>query len=94
MARTIAKNKNTKKQQGKGVSGSSMSPTNVFPEMRSVSRGLGSSYAYAVDKLIDEAPKMKGSSSSDFLGTSKESLDAAEYGKYSLLPKDFNPKKK
>jgi hypothetical protein len=93
MARVIAKGKNSKKQQGKGVSGSSMSATNVFPEMRSVSRGLGTSYAFAVDKLIDEAPKMKGSKTG-FLGRKTEYLDAAEYGKHSLLPKDFVPKKK
>lgn len=93
MARTIAKDKNTKKQQGKGVSGSSMSATNVFPAMRSVSRGLGTSYAHAIDKMVDEAPKMKGSRTG-FLGVEKESLDAAKYGKHSLLPKEFVPKKK
>lgn len=92
MARTIAKGKNSQKQQGKGVSGSSMSATNVFPEMRSISRGIGSSYAHAVDKLIDEAPKMKGSKVG-FLGQPKEELNPKDFGSHSLLPKDFDPKK-
>jgi len=85
--------KKSNKNQGKGVSGASLSATNVFPEMRSLSRGLGTSYAMAISKLIDNAPQMSGSRNG-FLGIAKKELNAAEYGEWSILPKGFDPRKK
>jgi hypothetical protein len=93
MARQLSKGKNSKKDQGKGVTGASQSATNVFPEWRTIQRGLGSAYAYAINKMIDEAPQTRGSLN-PFLGVESKRLDPVSYGRYSLLPKDFDPRKK
>jgi hypothetical protein len=95
MARMLSKGQTSKKNQGRGVTGSSLSSTNVFPPMRELSRGLGTSYAMAINKFIDEAPQMKGSTNG-FLGKEKKTMNASDYGtaSWSLFPKDFNPRKK
>lgn len=93
MARIPTKGGKSKKNQGHGVTGASESATNLFPDMRTLGRGLGSSYANAVNHLIDQAPQTKGSTNPSF-GVEKKTLDANEFGTYSLLPKSFNPRKK
>lgn len=95
MARMLSKGKTSKTSQGKGVTGSSLSATNVFPPMRTLARGLGTSYAMAINKFIDEAPQMRGSTNG-FLGQDKKTMTHKEYetASWSLFPKDFNPRKK
>lgn len=93
MARIPTKGGKSKKNQGHGVTGASESATNVFPDMRTLSRGLGTSYAHAVNHLIDQAPQTRGSLN-PFLGQEKKTLDANSYGAHSVLPKNFNPRKK
>lgn len=95
MARMLSKGQTSKRGQGKGITGSSLSATNVFPPMRTLSRGLGTSFAMAINKFIDEAPQMRGSVNG-FLGQDKKTMTAKDYGtaSWSLFPKDFNPRKK
>jgi hypothetical protein len=78
--------KETKKQQGKSVSGASLSAKNQmkFPEM--LERGLGSSYAMAVSRLMDQASSLSGSKNG-FLGVEKVTLDPVEHGSHSLIEK-------
>lgn len=83
----------TAKEQGSPANTDEASSTNIMPEPRTYKRGIGSAYAYAVDTLIKNAEKISGSKNG-FLGIDKKELDPAEYGKHSLLPKDFNPRKK
>ena len=81
------------KKQGEAPSIEEASSTNVMPEPRTYRRGIGSAYAFAVDALIKNADKISGSKNG-WLGIDKKELDPAEYGKHSLLPKDFSPLRK
>jgi hypothetical protein len=81
------------KQQGEAASADDASSTNVMPEPRTYKRGIGSAYAFAVNALIKNAHKYSGSKNG-FLGVDKKELDPTEYGEYSLLPKEFDPRRK
>jgi hypothetical protein len=85
--------KKSNKVQGKEVSGASPSDTRIMPEPRTMSRGIGSSFAMAVSRLMDMASSMSGSKSG-FLGVEKKAIDSDENMHSSLLPKDFDPSKK
>jgi hypothetical protein len=92
MARNATKGGKTNRDQGKGVTGASESATNIFPDMRTLGRGIGSSYADAVNNLVDQAPSIAGSRNG-FLGQPHRTLNPNEYaGRHSLLPQDFNPR--
>ena len=92
MARIKTKGRSNK-QQGNPAQTDEASSTNVFPEPRTYKRGIGSAYAYAVDSLIKQAGEISGSKNG-FLGVEKKELDPNEYGQHSILPKDFDPRKK
>jgi hypothetical protein len=49
-------------------------------------RGLGSSYAMAVSRLMDQASSLSGSKNG-FLGVEKVTLDPVEHGSHSLIEK-------
>lgn len=93
MARIKTKGGKSKKHQGEAASPEELSSTNIMPEPRTFRRGIGSAYAYAVDTILEQAKKISGSRNG-FLGVDKVELDANEYGQHSLLPKDFEPRKK
>ena len=93
MARTLTKGGSSKKRQGKEVTGASQSATNLFPEMRTLGRGLGSAFDFAVNKFIDEAPSIRGSLN-PFLGVDKKTLDPAYYQSNTLVAKKPLPGKK
>jgi hypothetical protein len=92
MARIKTKGQSAK-DQGSPANTDEASSTNVMPEPRTYKRGIGSAYAYAVETLIKNADKISGSKNG-FLGVNKKELDPNEYGQHSLLPKDFEPRKK
>ena len=93
MARTLAKGGRSNKKQGKIVTGASRSATPLFPEMRTLGRGIGSSFEIAANHLIDEAENLKGSKNG-FLGVTAKRLDPVSYGNNTLAPKGFDPRKK
>lgn len=83
----------SKKMQGEAASTDEASSTNILPEPRTYKRGIGSAYAYAIDSLIKNVDKFKGSKNG-FMGWEKKELDPSEYAEQSLLPKDFDPRRK
>jgi hypothetical protein len=89
----MTKGGRSKKRQGSIATGASLSATNQFPEMQTLGRGLGSSFAMAVNKLIDGAQAVKGSLN-PFLGVTSKTLDPVSYGNNTLAPKGFNARKK
>lgn len=93
MARIKTKGKASKKIQGTQASPEDGSSTNVMPEPRTFKRTIGSAYAMAVNVLLQQANQISGSKNG-FLGVEKKNLDPSEYGEHSLLPKDFEPRKK
>lgn len=85
------KGKVSQKSQGKPVSGASRSSRNEQPMPRTQERGLGTSYAMAVNSLIDQAKQMSGSKNG-FLGVEKVTIDPVEHGSCSHVLK--KPKSK
>lgn len=75
--------KKSNKNQGEMAKAKAASATNQNPVARTMGRGMGSSYAYAVDNLLDQAKHMKGSDNG-FLGEPKETLDPTQFS-HSLL---------
>ena len=64
---------------GKSTSGKASSENMVRHKPRTQERGAGSGYAYAVAGALDDSKKMKGSTSSSFLGKSKKSMDPTKH---------------
>lgn len=93
MSRLMKVKGKSKKKQGHQASVEEASSTNQMPEPRSYHRGLGSSYAFAVNTLMNQADEVSGSKNG-FLGVEKHTIDPNEHASHSLLPKEFDPRKK
>lgn len=70
----------SKKSQGSGVSGAAGSDARMQRPPRSLGRGIGSSFAYALTKLLDNAASLSGSKNG-FLGVSKKDVPVKEHAK-------------
>lgn len=75
----------SQKIQGKNASSGSLSSTGMEKLPRTMGRGLGTEYANAVGKILDDAKNMRGSDVG-FLGTEKKSIDVNEFS-HSLVDK-------
>ena len=89
----MAKIKKSNKDQGKQANPESLASTNQIPDPKMLSRGIGSSFAMAVANLMDKADSLAGSKNG-FLGIEKAILDPKENTHSSILPKQFDGKKK
>ena len=89
----MTKGGRSNKRQGNAKTGASASSTNLFPEMQTLGRGLGSAYAFALNKIVDEVASTKGSLN-PFLGVSTKTLDPVTYGNNTLNPRGFDARKK
>ena len=68
----------SKKVQGEQADPKSLSDARQEHMPRSISRGIGSSYADAVRTILDSARSMKGSQT-DFLGVPKQTIDPKQF---------------
>lgn len=82
---TRTKTKKSDKKQGETAKTGQASDTRTKPMAADQSRGIGSSFAYAVKKIMEDAGNMKGSKSG-FLGVESEVLDPKEFAQ-SLIKK-------
>lgn len=80
---TRTKTQKQDKSQGEPARTNSASDARVRRPPRTMNRGIGSSYAYAVRNVMEEAKTMKGSDAA-WLGQEKKILDPKEYS-HSLI---------
>ena len=85
--------KKSNKKQGDQASGASLSDSRQVRDPRTMERGIGSSFATAVARIMDMAPEIAGSKNG-FLGVEKQVLDPKENMHSSILPKELDAKKK
>ena len=83
----------TRKKQGNNVDAAAMSSSNVIRDPNHLGRGLGSAYAEAVDRLKDQVEEIAGHKAA-FLGVDKKHVDPYENMHSSILPKNFDPRKR
>jgi hypothetical protein len=77
--------KKSRHSGGSSVTSGSASDTRTRPHAPSQSRGDGSSFAFAIKDMMEDASQMKGSKS-EFLGVPSEILDPKQYA-HSLTKK-------
>jgi 5-methylcytosine-specific restriction endonuclease McrBC regulatory subunit McrC len=85
--------KKSNKIQGDKAKGAYKASTNKMPEAVLEDRGIGSSFAMAVSKIMDAAASVAGSKNG-FLGREKVTVDSQENTHSSILPKGFDAKNK
>lgn len=83
----------SKKAQGQKADATAMSSANTIRDPQHLGRGLGTAYAIAVARIKEQAEGMSGSKNG-FLGVDKKYIDPYENLHSSLLPADFEPRKK
>jgi hypothetical protein len=85
--RSELKNKGiSQQQQGEAARSRGGSDARMVPMPRSMERGIGSSFAYAVASVMDQAKHAKGSDRDSWLGEKKMDVDPKEFA-HSLLKK-------
>jgi hypothetical protein len=85
--------KKSNKIQGSKVKGAYKASDDKIPTSQLEDRGIGSSFAMAVSRIMDAAASMAGSKNG-FLGKEKVTVDSQENTHSSILPKDFDATKK
>ena len=85
--------KKSNKIQGDKVKGAYKASDNKMSSPVEADRGIGSSFAMAVSRIMDAAASVAGSKNG-FLGKEKVTVDSKENMHSSILPKDFDAKKK
>lgn len=78
--------KSSKRVQGQQASTRQLSNKREKHQPRTQDRGIGSSYAYAVGNVVEEAKNMKGSQT-NFLGVEKVTLNPKEFANTLLSKK-------
>lgn len=85
--------KKSNKVQGSKVSGAYKAEDMKIKSPTETDRGIGSSFAMAVSRIMDMAASVAGSKNG-FLGKEKVTVDVKEHTHSSILPKDFDAKSK